>query len=632
MLVQAVKNPDPWKRLSAAAILSAYFCLAMEWLFFATKPSFLSALSWKESLSVLLRAPLVVVLPLLAVVLICWLGNLALSSRAYRRVVVAVARLGPALVLACSGLLLVDNFMVTVFDLGIRSSEGFGMVPYQLLFALLLAGIYRYLSMWDRRFQNSKPLFIFAGLMVGVAILSVSMGGVSGLHDESEKRAGDSRWPNILILSSDGLSAEHMSVYGYERETTPFLKELASQALICENAFSNARSTAGSTVSLLTGKLPTRTRVLYSPDILRGKDAYQHFPLLLRNRGYHSIHLSIRHYADVYDFNLLESFDSSNFRTQAEFRIWEPLAGALGLETSYFLAQVRDRISSRLLHLFYLQPMEDVYAEVVKPRRIYQRDSKLLAELHSFLDSTPLPFFAHVHLMGSHGGKFRPADPFFSLGKVQSEAWMNDFYDDAIRDFDRYTKEIYGWLRTRNLLDETLIVIHSDHSIRSRRSDLRIPLLIRFPGGKLSTRLRENCQNLDIVPTILDYLDMEAPDWMRGRSLIASGLDPFHPILIAGEREAKAIRDDRWEMDPDRAGPPFFSLGSLSAIIGDRIFRLDLQKPNFEVSRVNGHTAVCDENKIPSPTEVQRLLLSHLSENGYDISSLQRPRVDEEGR
>ena len=56
MSVQAVKNPDPWKRLSVAAILSAYFCLAMEWLFFATKPSFLSALSWKESLSVLLRA------------------------------------------------------------------------------------------------------------------------------------------------------------------------------------------------------------------------------------------------------------------------------------------------------------------------------------------------------------------------------------------------------------------------------------------------------------------------------------------------------------------------------------------------------------------------------------------------
>ena len=56
--------------------------------------------------------------------------------------------------------------------------------------------------------------------------------------------------------------------------------------------------------------------------------------------------------------------------------------------------------------------------------------------------------------MGSHGGKFRPVDPFFSLGKVQSEAWMTDFYDDAIRDFDRYTKEIYGWLKTRNLLDK----------------------------------------------------------------------------------------------------------------------------------------------------------------------------------
>ena len=483
MSVQALtRNADPWKRLSAAAILSAYFALAMEWLFFATKPSFLSALSWKESLFILLRAPLVVVLPLLAAVLICWLGNFALSSRTYRRVVVALARLGPALVLACSGLLLVDNFTVTAFDFGIRSSEGPEIVPYELLFALLFAAAYWYLSTQDRRPQNPKMLFSIAGLLVGISALSMGFGG--GAYTMNLKRGSETqRRPNVLILSSDGLSAEHMSVYGYERETTPFLKQFSSQTLICENAFSNAQSTAGSIVSLLTGKLPTRTRVLHSPDILRGKDAYQHFPLLLRNRGYHSIHLSIRHYADAYDFNLLESFDSANFRDQAEFQIWEPLAGVLGLETSYFLAQVRDRVTSRLLHLFYLQPMEDVYAEVVKPRRIYQRDSKLLAELSSFLDSTPLPFFAHVHLMGSHGERFRPVDPFFSLGKVQSEAWMTDFYDDAIRDFDRYTKEIYNWLKARNLLDETLIVIHSDHSRRDRRTDLRIPLLIRFPGG-----------------------------------------------------------------------------------------------------------------------------------------------------
>ena len=48
---------------------------------------------------------------------------------------------------------------------------------------------------------------------------------------------------------------------------------------------------------------------------------------------------------------------------------------------------------------------------------------------------------------------------------------------------------------------------------------------------------------------------------MEGRSLIASGLDPFHPILIAGDRGAKVFRDDRWEMDPGRA--PLFFLGKL---------------------------------------------------------------------
>ena len=97
--------------------------------------------------------------------------------------------------------------------------------------------------------------------------------------------------PNIILLSSDGLNAGNMSVYGYERETTPFLEEFARDAMVYENAFSNSAHTGSSIASLLTGKLPTEIRLIFPPEILRGRDAYQHLPLLLRNYGYHSIHL-----------------------------------------------------------------------------------------------------------------------------------------------------------------------------------------------------------------------------------------------------------------------------------------------------------------------------------------------------
>jgi hypothetical protein len=58
--------------------------------------------------------------------------------------------------------------------------------------------------------------------------------------DETEKIVvTDKDWPNILILSSDGVSAEHMSLYGYERPTTSFMDSVQDEFLIAENHFSN---------------------------------------------------------------------------------------------------------------------------------------------------------------------------------------------------------------------------------------------------------------------------------------------------------------------------------------------------------------------------------------------------------
>jgi len=63
---------------------------------------------------------------------------------------------------------------------------------------------------------------------------------------QGEVSAVAKEFPNILLLASDGLSAEHLSVYGLERETIPFIQKFAEErGLICENAFANTINSGG---------------------------------------------------------------------------------------------------------------------------------------------------------------------------------------------------------------------------------------------------------------------------------------------------------------------------------------------------------------------------------------------------
>jgi arylsulfatase len=61
---------------------------------------------------------------------------------------------------------------------------------------------------------------------------------------------------NIILLSADALRADHLSCYGYERETSPVLDELATESLTFTNAFSASSHTREAVPSLLTGEYP----------------------------------------------------------------------------------------------------------------------------------------------------------------------------------------------------------------------------------------------------------------------------------------------------------------------------------------------------------------------------------------
>jgi hypothetical protein len=199
---------------------------------------------------------------------------------------------------------------------------------------------------------------------------------------------------------------------------------------------------------------------------------------------------------------------------------------------------------------------------------------------------------------------------------------MTDFYDDAILDFDAYVGELQRALVRNSLLDKTVIIIYSDHADQWREND-KIPLLFRFPNGEYTGRIRNNTQNLDIAPTLLDYLGMEIPNWMSGESLLRSEPASNRPIISAGVVKVDCNRPGWWcIIDPHLVEPPFYQFGYLQAVVCQKMYKLDLTTKVFTGSVVKGHTAPCNEDELPTSADVRAVLLEHLRVNGFDISTL----------
>jgi arylsulfatase A-like enzyme len=413
-----------------------------------------------------------------------------------------------------------------------------------------------------------------------------------------------------LILSTDGLNADHMSAYGYERDTTPFLRTSLSEWLVAENHLSNSNATAASIAALLTGALPTETRVFNSPDVLVGEHAFRHLPGLLREWGYTNADLGFRFFADAHDMNMQQAFQIGTGRRLGGLGPLERVRPRLASEF-YFLSQLQDRLGMRLGHAFGVKDSVDPLAWQNWNEEATTEDESRIAELRRFLEHSPRPFFAHVHLLATHGPRFYPTVRQFSAGTEQGSPWMTDFYDDAILQFDSYVAAVVEMLQQLGDFDDTLLVINSDHG-SNWAIDRRLPLLIRFPGLEHRGRVTANTQRIDIAPTVVAYLAGHVPAWMAGQSLITADLDPHRLIFSFASADA----------DSATADLPFYNLRAVQVAVSNRLYRLDLQTMDVDTSRLDGHTAPLQDGELPSIDEMRRIIVNHLMKSGFDVTSL----------
>ena len=371
----------------------------------------------------------------------------------------------------------------------------------------------------------------------------------------------------------------------------------------------------------MSTKHPTTTRVIFRPDIFTRIHSFQHLPGYLRQFGYINGDASIRHYVDPHDLNMRESFHYANGRDLADEGL--PLPGLYqnGLSSSsLFLETIYDRVSSRLKHILSIRRMYNPFLAVTQPDAKTGRsnDRERVDRIKKFITGAETPFFAHVHLLNTHG-KFFPADNTeFTGEREQRRPWDVDFYDNAVLGYDNFTREIVEFLKRERLYDNTLLILNTDHGFRWGYSQT-LPLIIRFPNKDHIGVVKTNSQRVDIAPTIVDYLGLEVPPWMEGQSLLDPQRPVDKPIYVVDRQPSDSSNGWRIVKNPK---PPFYTLGAIHAIYCNWIFSIKLNSNEFTKGEIRDHTEQCPREMFPDDTTIRNSMIEYLNLQRYDTTSL----------
>ncbi len=351
--------------------------------------------------------------------------------------------------------------------------------------------------------------------------------------------------PDVYLVTVDALRAEDMSLYGYDRSTTPNLDRFAQRSFTFDAFFANSNFTTPATTSIETGKLPWSHRVFHLGGFLRGEAQKENLAELLHQQGYYTATISSNYLATPLLHRTLPSYDASEYHPpQNVFGVSIRYSNILGLNTLHTftgplltrLAGVRFYLETLIWNQYYPSPSRPVFEDA---RALIGRED------------ISQPRFVWVHILPPHDpylapppykGRFLPGDKltraynFLGLRnttKPQSATTeeLRARYDEMILYADNSVGEFLDWLDRTGRADRSIIIISADHGesfehnwfLHSGRhlfnGVIHIPLLIHLPGQKQGGRITYAAQQSDLLPTILDLLGRPAPPWTDGVSL-----------------------------------------------------------------------------------------------------------------
>jgi arylsulfatase A-like enzyme len=386
---------------------------------------------------------------------------------------------------------------------------------------------------------SAKPAL---GVLAVIILFSGSF--LAGGRKEGEpqlKSEPQPKGPNVILIVMDTVRADRMSLYGYTRKTTPFLEELAANSAVFENAFSPGSWTPPAHGSLFTGLYPSQHKIHGEHHWLYGE--FRTLAEILSDSGYRTVSFSNNHYVSSMT-NMTQGFQETWHKGEWTDTLSLPRRSLGGAVVS-FLSWLMDRINVRVRAKIIKNPAQMWDYPTAKTT-----NEAFMTWFEENRDTTN-PFFIYFNYMEAHD-PYNPEEEYARLFLTPKELeksyrlqiryppgewnWdlsksnytkddlriMNLLYDACIRMIDEELKSFIDKLSRAGVLDNTLLIITSDHGeylgTHNRTGHgaglhdqlLHIPLVVRYP--KLfppGTRTDKPVNLIDVFETILSVAGIE---------------------------------------------------------------------------------------------------------------------------
>lgn len=461
-------------------------------------------------------------------------------------------------------------------------------VPMPILWKLgIIAGIFLAAIIQTWMFRNKMsviqeritPLVWLFGILVVISFPIVIYHTWDKYEEDESPRkiisspGTDSNRPNILLITFDALTARDMSVYGYQRPTTPFISKWAQNTSLFKRAQSVSNYTTPTTASLMTGKRVWSHQSYYVEGVPPIKSDIENLALVLKNKGYVNMAFVANHHASVEALGITNSFHIA--LPNKEFRLPKSLIGVI------------DKLLNQLFHgkiILYDWILKEDFAFGKISSKIFgdidsmERPAELtFKKALDILNSNPSqPFFAWIHLWPPHSPYLPPdsykgifdSSPQLRTFDSQVKDWLRPEnpeqiiwdrikarYDEYILYCDYEFNHFISQL-AKSTMENTVIILSADHgeSFEHNYKEhggshlyeqvTHIPLIIKEPGQAEGRIIEDLVELIDIPPTILEFAGIPKPTWMEGRSLL--------PLIRGVKLEPRYVLSTAFVENPGR--------------------------------------------------------------------------------
>ncbi|MCK4944551.1 MAG: sulfatase [Candidatus Aminicenantes bacterium] len=274
---------------------------------------------------------------------------------------------------------------------------------------------------------------------------------------------------NIVLIVIDTLRSDHLSFYGYHRETSPFLSELAGQSIVFKNAYSASSWTSPATASIFTSMYP------FQHGVLMGLLA------VIRARKDLDMEVKVNKIPEEIE-TITEVLKRNNFKTYG-------ISDNLNIGQKQGFTQGFDRFQT-----FNYRGAERVNDILKKWKEDIIQGGQ---------------YFLYLHYMDPHA-PYHHRQPFYQPQQGKKNITI-EAYDSEIYYVDQYIREAFQLF---NWKENTLVIVTSDHGeglwdhgfmghgYTLYREEIQVPLLFYLPENKIFKEINSNVSTIDILPTV----------------------------------------------------------------------------------------------------------------------------------